>query len=110
MIKSCSFTLYPLCTSSVQGVTEFFYVGKFILLLMLFFIDPYGQAQLRELTLLEENAGYEKAISNCESKIQEKVQEADLLWRKLEVGSKALFLHATVFYFRNIDLSTAHHA
>ncbi|KAL5582003.1 hypothetical protein UlMin_014445 [Ulmus minor] len=42
------------------------------------------QAQLREVTLQEENAAYEKAISNCENKIQEKVQEADLLRRKLE--------------------------
>ncbi|KAF3443943.1 hypothetical protein FNV43_RR13633 [Rhamnella rubrinervis] len=41
------------------------------------------QAQLREVTLQEENVGYEKAISNCEGKIQEKVQEADLLRGKL---------------------------
>ncbi|KAM1009925.1 hypothetical protein ACFX13_046174 [Malus domestica] len=41
------------------------------------------QAQLREVTLQEENAAYERAISNCESKIQEKIQEADLLKRKL---------------------------
>ncbi|CAN6571811.1 unnamed protein product [Malus baccata var. baccata] len=41
------------------------------------------QAQLREVTLQEENAAYERAISNCESKIQEKIQEADLLQRKL---------------------------
>jgi hypothetical protein len=38
-----------------------------------------GQAQLREVTLQEENAAYEKAISNCESKIQEKIEEAELL-------------------------------
>ncbi|KAK9272457.1 hypothetical protein L1049_002830 [Liquidambar formosana] len=42
------------------------------------------QAQLREVTLQEENAAYEKAISNCENKIQEKLQEADLLRRKLK--------------------------
>ncbi|XP_010525141.1 PREDICTED: golgin subfamily A member 2 isoform X2 [Tarenaya hassleriana] len=42
------------------------------------------QAQLREQTLLEENSAYEKAISNCESKIQEKRQEADSLLRKLK--------------------------
>ncbi|XP_057948156.1 uncharacterized protein LOC131143804 [Malania oleifera] len=42
------------------------------------------QAQLREVTLQEENAEYEKAISNCENRIQEKLQEADLLQRKLE--------------------------
>ncbi|KAM1076380.1 hypothetical protein ACFX19_024321 [Malus domestica] len=41
------------------------------------------QAQLREVTLQEENAAYERSISNCESKIQEKIQEADLLQRKL---------------------------
>ncbi|KAL6136717.1 hypothetical protein ACLB2K_062012 [Fragaria x ananassa] len=42
------------------------------------------QAQLREVTLLEENAAYEKAISNCESKIHEKIDEVELLRRKLE--------------------------
>ncbi|XP_054787083.1 uncharacterized protein LOC129293249 isoform X2 [Prosopis cineraria] len=42
------------------------------------------QAQLREATLQEENADFERAISNCESKIQEKMQEADSLQRKLE--------------------------
>ncbi|PRQ53183.1 hypothetical protein RchiOBHm_Chr2g0163701 [Rosa chinensis] len=42
------------------------------------------QAQLREVTLQEENAAYEKAISNCESKIQEKIEEVELLRRKLE--------------------------
>lgn len=41
------------------------------------------QAQLREVTLQEENAAYEKAISNCQTKIQEKLQEADLLQSKL---------------------------
>ncbi|KAL1338417.1 hypothetical protein AAHE18_10G209600 [Arachis hypogaea] len=42
------------------------------------------QAQLREVTLKEENAAYEKAILNCENKIKEKIQEADSLRMKLE--------------------------
>ncbi|KAK4284293.1 hypothetical protein QN277_001147 [Acacia crassicarpa] len=42
------------------------------------------QAQLREATLQAENADFERAISNCENKIQEKVQEADILQQKLE--------------------------
>ncbi|XP_050382532.1 uncharacterized protein LOC126799376 [Argentina anserina] len=42
------------------------------------------QAQLREVTLLEENAAYEKTISICESKIQEKIEEVEFLGRKLE--------------------------
>ncbi|KAF5479297.1 hypothetical protein F2P56_000130 [Juglans regia] len=42
------------------------------------------QAQLREVTLQEENGAYEKAILNCENNIQEKTQEVDLLQRKLE--------------------------
>ncbi|EEF28434.1 conserved hypothetical protein [Ricinus communis] len=42
------------------------------------------QAQLREVTLLEENVAYEKAISNCENNLQEKMQEADLLQKKLQ--------------------------
>ncbi|XP_020266979.1 uncharacterized protein LOC109842524 [Asparagus officinalis] len=42
------------------------------------------QAQLREVTLQEENSAYEKAISNCQKKIQEKLQEADLLEAKLK--------------------------
>ncbi|KAM1954448.1 hypothetical protein EV1_023620 [Malus domestica] len=37
----------------------------------------------REQALQEENAAYESAVSNCESKIQERIQEADLLKRKL---------------------------
>ncbi|KAG1364345.1 hypothetical protein COCNU_11G011720 [Cocos nucifera] len=41
------------------------------------------QAQLRGITLQEENAAYEKAISNCQKKIQEKLHEADLLQTKL---------------------------
>lgn len=44
-----------------------------------------NQTQLREVTLQEENAAYEKAISNCENKIQEKMREADSLRRKLKV-------------------------
>lgn len=75
---------------------KIFYVGASILLLILY-IYPYGQAQLREVTLQEENVGYEKAISNCESKIQEKVQEADLLRRKLEVSTKVQKLIFTCF-------------
>lgn len=42
------------------------------------------QAQLREITLQEENAAYGVAISKCESKIKEKLQEADLLQMKLK--------------------------
>ncbi|EOY04327.1 Uncharacterized protein TCM_019611 isoform 1 [Theobroma cacao] len=42
------------------------------------------QAQSREETLQQENAAYEKAISNCENKMQEKVQEADTLRSKLK--------------------------
>ncbi|OVA06444.1 hypothetical protein BVC80_479g22 [Macleaya cordata] len=42
------------------------------------------EAQFREITLQEENSAYEKAILNCEKKIQEKLQEADLLQMKLK--------------------------
>ncbi|XP_071711712.1 uncharacterized protein [Rutidosis leptorrhynchoides] len=42
------------------------------------------QAQLREVTLHEENAAFEKAISECEGKIQEKLREADQLRVRLE--------------------------
>ncbi|KAJ6421470.1 hypothetical protein OIU84_028781 [Salix udensis] len=42
------------------------------------------QAQLREVTLQEENAAYEKALLNCENNILERMQEADLLLRKLQ--------------------------
>jgi hypothetical protein len=42
------------------------------------------QAQLRKVTLQEENAAFEKAISNCGNKIQEKLQEANLLQTKLQ--------------------------
>ncbi|KAJ6828714.1 uncharacterized protein M6B38_360745 [Iris pallida] len=42
------------------------------------------QAQLREVTLQEENVAYEKAIANCQKKIQEKLQEADSLQAKLQ--------------------------
>ncbi|XP_059670532.1 uncharacterized protein LOC132316052 [Cornus florida] len=42
------------------------------------------QAQLRAITLQEENAAYEKAISNCENKIEEKLQEEDQLRSKLK--------------------------
>ncbi|CAL5367441.1 unnamed protein product [Camellia sinensis] len=39
-------------------------------------------AQLREVTLQEENDAYEKAISNCDNKIHEKLKEADLFRTK----------------------------
>ncbi|XP_043699427.1 centrosomal protein of 290 kDa isoform X1 [Telopea speciosissima] len=42
------------------------------------------EAQLREAALQEENAAYEKAITNCEKRIQEKLQEADMLQSKLQ--------------------------
>ncbi|KAK6927991.1 hypothetical protein RJ641_006582 [Dillenia turbinata] len=42
------------------------------------------QAQLREVTLQEENATYEKAISDCKNKIQEKLQQADQIRKRLE--------------------------
>ncbi|CAL5324871.1 unnamed protein product [Camellia sinensis] len=42
------------------------------------------QAQLREVTLQEENDAYEKAISNCDNKIHEKLKEADLFRTKLQ--------------------------
>ncbi|XP_070676779.1 uncharacterized protein [Malus domestica] len=48
--------------------------------------SPPVQAQLREVTLQEENAVYESTIS-CENKIQEKIQEEDLLKRKLMTDS-----------------------
>ncbi|KAK7266716.1 hypothetical protein RIF29_19367 [Crotalaria pallida] len=47
------------------------------------------QAQLREVTLNEENAAFKNAISSCENKIKEKLQEADLLRRKLEEMDEA---------------------
>lgn len=42
------------------------------------------QAQEREVQLQEENAAYENAISNCQTKIQEKVEEVELLKKRLE--------------------------
>ncbi|KAG6517811.1 rootletin-like [Zingiber officinale] len=42
------------------------------------------QAQLREMTLQEENDAYEKAISNCQKKIQDKLQETSRLQTKLK--------------------------
>uniref|UniRef100_A0A0A9D6F9 Uncharacterized protein n=1 Tax=Arundo donax TaxID=35708 RepID=A0A0A9D6F9_ARUDO len=42
------------------------------------------QAQQREITLQEENAAYEKTISNCQQKIQEKQMEASLLQSNLK--------------------------
>ncbi|KAI0496633.1 hypothetical protein KFK09_022954 [Dendrobium nobile] len=42
------------------------------------------QAQLREVSLQDENAAYEKAISNCQKKIQEKQDEANELHSRLK--------------------------
>ncbi|XP_022844794.1 cingulin-like protein 1 [Olea europaea var. sylvestris] len=42
------------------------------------------QVQQREVRLQEENTEYENAISSCENKIQEKLQEADALQSKLK--------------------------
>ncbi|KAJ0984434.1 hypothetical protein J5N97_002790 [Dioscorea zingiberensis] len=42
------------------------------------------QVQLREVTLLEENVAYEKAISHCQKKIDDKIHEAELLRSKLK--------------------------
>ncbi|XP_028555202.1 uncharacterized protein LOC110096009 isoform X1 [Dendrobium catenatum] len=42
------------------------------------------QAQLREVSLQDENAAYEKAISNCQKKIQEKQDEANELLIRLK--------------------------
>ncbi|KAF5958452.1 hypothetical protein HYC85_005678 [Camellia sinensis] len=52
------------------------------------------QAQLRETTLQEENIAFEKVISNCEDKIQERLQEAELLRAKLKVRAKVSKLHS----------------
>lgn len=54
------------------------------------------QAQLREVTLQEENAAYEKAILNCENNIQEKTQEVDLLQKKFEVSYNVMNLYLDV--------------
>ncbi|XP_027358154.1 uncharacterized protein LOC113867212 [Abrus precatorius] len=42
------------------------------------------QAHLREVTLKEENGAYESAIFSCENKIKEKLEERDILRRKLQ--------------------------
>lgn len=70
------------------------------------------QAQLREVTLQEENDAYEKAISNCENNIQEKTQEVDLLQRKLEVSYNVLNLYLDVFLalFNYCLIDTSCHA
>lgn len=47
--------------------------------------ENFIQAQQRELALQEENSAYQKAISDCQQKIQEKVRDADMLQTKLEV-------------------------
>ncbi|PHT50383.1 hypothetical protein CQW23_10130 [Capsicum baccatum] len=54
-------------------------------LMVQFFENLKSQEQLREITLQEENAEYDKAISDYENKIQAKSQEADLLRSKLQV-------------------------
>ncbi|KAG9448704.1 hypothetical protein H6P81_008669 [Aristolochia fimbriata] len=46
--------------------------------------DTREEVQQREITLQDENAAYEKAIANCEKKIREKSQEADMLQAKLK--------------------------
>ena len=43
------------------------------------------QAQQREARLQQENAEYEQGISNQQVKIQEKLQEAELLLSNLKV-------------------------
>ncbi|KAK4393410.1 hypothetical protein Sango_1811800 [Sesamum angolense] len=55
------------------------------------------QAQLREVRLQEENAEYQNAISNCEMKIQEKLQETEMLRSKLR----------SEFNFQNLSASIA---
>ncbi|KAL0910267.1 hypothetical protein M5K25_021231 [Dendrobium thyrsiflorum] len=47
--------------------------------------DSKSLAQLREVSLQDENAAYEKAISNCQKKIQEKQDEANELHSRLKV-------------------------
>uniref|UniRef100_A0A7N0UWD1 Uncharacterized protein n=1 Tax=Kalanchoe fedtschenkoi TaxID=63787 RepID=A0A7N0UWD1_KALFE len=42
------------------------------------------QIQQREITLQEENANFENAISDCENRLQEKLREANDLQRRLE--------------------------
>ncbi|KAG8061023.1 hypothetical protein GUJ93_ZPchr0002g24477 [Zizania palustris] len=44
------------------------------------------QALQREMSLQEENAAYEKAISDCRQKIQEKQMETNLLQINLKLG------------------------
>lgn len=58
------------------------------------------QAQVREVTLQEENEAHLKAISNCEKKIQEKLQEADFLQKKLKVRALLSgFIYYTVYCY-----------
>ncbi|KAK2987462.1 hypothetical protein RJ640_012121 [Escallonia rubra] len=51
---------------------------------LIFTPDQQRYAQQREVMLQEENSAHEKAISDCENKVQEKLQESDLLRRKLK--------------------------
>ncbi|KAK3015015.1 hypothetical protein RJ639_005599, partial [Escallonia herrerae] len=51
---------------------------------LIFTPDQQRYAQQREVMLQEENSAHEKAISDCENKVKEKLQESDLLRRKLK--------------------------
>ena len=66
-------------------------------LILVFDAIPFGQAQLRDLTLQEENAAYENAISNFENKIQEKLLEADSLQKKLEVRTHSIYFYTRLW-------------
>lgn len=61
--------------------------------------DILCQAQQREAQLIEENAAYEKEITNCQAKIQEKVHEAEQLQQRLKVG-----LMVDIFAFKSVLL------
>ncbi|RLM84737.1 golgin subfamily A member 5 isoform X1 [Panicum miliaceum] len=50
------------------------------------------QAQQREITLQEENAAYEKALSDCRWKIQERQMETDQLQSDLKIDSASIGL------------------
>jgi len=63
---------------------------------------------MREQTLLEENSAYENAISTCETKIEEKRNEADSLLRKLKVSYQIIVLFLSVILFRYVCWSCYH--
>lgn len=65
------------------------------------------QVQLREVTLQEENGAYEKSISNCQNKIQKKLEEADLLRSKLKVRARfqSLYIQDTAKYISYCEIS-----